>query len=71
MPNMKEEKELILYPRKNGTVKTLLEEAKKYVKFSKNGSGHLRITEILAHTIEIGPRDDIILDCKLFYLIYL
>lgn len=37
-----EEKELILYPNKNGTVADLLEEAKKQVELSENGSGKLR-----------------------------
>lgn len=39
---MKEEKELILYPNKNGTVAELLEEAKKTVELSPDGSGKLR-----------------------------
>jgi ubiquitin carboxyl-terminal hydrolase 7 len=41
-PKLKEEKELILYPNKNGTVADLLEEARKQVELSENGSGKLR-----------------------------
>lgn len=39
---MKDEKELILYPNKNGTVADLLEEAKKQIEFSEDSSGKLR-----------------------------
>lgn len=39
---MKDEKELILYPNKNGTVADLLEEAKKQIEFSDDSSGKLR-----------------------------
>lgn len=41
-PKMKEEKELILYPNKNGTVADLLEEAKKQIEFSEGSTGKLR-----------------------------
>lgn len=44
---MKEEKELILYPNKNGTVADLLEEARKQVELSENGSGKLRYISAL------------------------
>jgi ubiquitin carboxyl-terminal hydrolase 7 len=44
---MKEEKELILYPNKNGTVADLLEEARKQVELSDNGSGKLRYSSAL------------------------
>lgn len=44
---MKEEKELILYPNKNGTVADLLEEARKQVELSENGSGKLRYISTL------------------------
>ncbi|XP_060528393.1 ubiquitin carboxyl-terminal hydrolase 7-like [Cylas formicarius] len=40
--NMKEEKELVLYPNKNGTVADLLEEAKKQIEFSEGSTGKLR-----------------------------
>lgn len=41
-PNMKDEKELILYPNKNGTVADLLEEAKKQIEFCEDSTGRLR-----------------------------
>lgn len=61
-PSLKEEKEIILYPNKNGTVATLLEEAKKQVELSENGSGKLRILEINSSKLSPGPREDIPLD---------
>lgn len=61
-PSLKEEKEIILYPNKNGTVATLLEEAKKQVELSENGSGKLRILEINCNKLLPGPRDDVPLD---------
>lgn len=45
LPNMKDMKEVTLYPHKNGTVKTLLEEAAKVINFSENSSRRLRICE--------------------------
>ena len=36
------QRELVLYPNKNGKVQDLLEEAKKQVELSENGSGKLR-----------------------------
>lgn len=57
-PNLKEEKELILYPNKNGTVKNLLEEAAKQVEFTEDGTKKLRIAEILANKILPGPKED-------------
>jgi len=57
--NMKEEKELILYPNKNGTVKTLLEEAAKQIELNpEEGSGQLRILEVSGHKLLPGPRED-------------
>lgn len=61
-PSLKEEKEIILYPNKNGTVATLLEEAKKQVELSENGSGKLRILEINCNKLLPGPGDDVPLD---------
>ncbi|XP_016915800.1 ubiquitin carboxyl-terminal hydrolase 7 isoform X1 [Apis cerana] len=61
-PSLKEEKEIILYPNKNGTVATLLEEAKKQVELSENGSGKLRILEINSSKVSPGPREDVPLD---------
>ncbi|XP_063971847.1 ubiquitin carboxyl-terminal hydrolase 7 isoform X1 [Diachasmimorpha longicaudata] len=57
-PFLKEEKEIILYPNKNGTVATLLEEAKKQVEFSENGSGKLRLLEVHCNRLMPGPKDD-------------
>lgn len=56
--NMKDEKELVLYPTKSGTVKTLLDEAAKFVEFSENGTKRLRISEIAGHKIMPGPPED-------------
>ncbi|XP_023287513.1 ubiquitin carboxyl-terminal hydrolase 7-like [Orussus abietinus] len=61
-PSLKEEKEIILYPNKNGTVATLLEEAKKQVELSENGSGKLRILEINSNRLLPGPKDDVPLE---------
>ncbi|KDR24281.1 ubiquitin carboxyl-terminal hydrolase 7 [Zootermopsis nevadensis] len=57
-PKLKEEKELILYPNKNGTVADLLEEARKQVELSENGSGKLRICEIHSNKIVCGLKED-------------
>lgn len=65
---MKEEKELILYPNKNGTVKTLIEEATKQVEFSENGTRQLRMVTIQGCKISPGPREDQMLDCKFVLL---
>lgn len=59
---MKEEKELILYPNKNGTVADLLEEAKKQVELSEDGSGKLRIVEVNCNKLVPGPKEDVLLD---------
>lgn len=61
-PKMKEEKELILYPNKCGTVADLLEEAKKQVEFSEDGSGKLRIVEVNCSKIVPGPKEDVLLE---------
>ncbi|XP_011304851.1 ubiquitin carboxyl-terminal hydrolase 7 isoform X2 [Fopius arisanus] len=57
-PSLKEEKEIILYPNKNGTVATLLEEAKKQVEFPENGSGKLRLLEVNGSRLMPGPKED-------------
>lgn len=59
---MKEEKELILYPNKNGTVADLLEEAKKQVELSEGGTGKLRLTEVSCNKVTMGPKDDMPLE---------
>lgn len=61
-PKMKEEKEITLYPNKGAIVADLLEEAKKTVEMSPDGSGKLRILEMTCNKIHPGPRDDIPLD---------
>lgn len=60
--SLKEEKEIILYPNKNGTVATLLEEAKKQVELSENGSGKLRLLEINCNRLLPGPKEDVLLE---------
>lgn len=62
--NMKEEKELVLYPNKNGTVKSLLDEAMKNVELNyEEGSGQLRIIEISSYKLLPGPREEDSLEC--------
>lgn len=60
---MKEEKELVLYPNKSGTVKTLIEEAAKQVEFSEDGTHELRMVAIQSCKISQGPREDQLLEC--------
>lgn len=69
-PNMKEEKELILYPNKNGTVKTLIEEAAKQVEFSEDGTHQLRMVVIQGCKVAHGPREDQMLECKYHHHIH-
>lgn len=57
-PKMKEEKELILYPNKGGTVADLLEEAKKQIEFGDGSTGKLRLTEVNCNKVTMGPKDD-------------
>ncbi|XP_071444786.1 ubiquitin carboxyl-terminal hydrolase 7 [Hetaerina americana] len=57
-PKLKEEKDLILYPNKTGTVADLLEEARKQVELSENGSGKLRFLEVTCYKIAYGPHED-------------
>ncbi|KAF8789210.1 ubiquitin carboxyl-terminal hydrolase 7-like isoform X2 [Argiope bruennichi] len=59
---LEEEKELILYPSKKGLVADLLEEAKKQVELSENGSGKLRLLEIINYKIFAVQREDMPLD---------
>lgn len=63
-PNMKEEKELVLYPNKNGTVKTLIDEAAKHIEFSEDGTHQLRMVAIQGCKIAPGPKEDQPLECK-------
>ncbi|KFB47954.1 hypothetical protein ZHAS_00016021 [Anopheles sinensis] len=62
MPNLKEEKELILYPNKNGTVRDLLEEARKVIEFGEASTKQLRISELSKNRLSPGPADDTPLD---------
>ncbi|CAL1543671.1 unnamed protein product [Lymnaea stagnalis] len=59
---MKDERELVLYPNKNGKVQDLLEEAKKQVELSENGSGKLRLLEIISYKILAVQKEDLALD---------
>ncbi|XP_030755284.1 ubiquitin carboxyl-terminal hydrolase 7 isoform X3 [Sitophilus oryzae] len=61
-PNMKDEKDLILYPNKNGTVADLLDEAKKQIEFSEGSTGKLRLTEVNCNKISMGPKEDTLLE---------
>lgn len=62
-PKLKEEKEMILYPNKNGTVQDLLDEAKKIVDLSEDGSGILRCLEITSFKITSILPEDVLLEC--------
>merc|ERR1712071_697830 len=59
---LKEEKELILYPAKTATVSEMLEEARKHVTLSENGSGKLRLLEIVSYKIQSIVYEEIRLD---------
>ncbi|KAL3876817.1 hypothetical protein ACJMK2_034611, partial [Sinanodonta woodiana] len=59
---LKEEKELVLYPNKNGRVADLLEEAKKQVTLSDAGSGKLRLLEVIGCKIYSIQREDMSLE---------
>lgn len=54
-PNYKEDKDLILYPNKNGRISDVLEEAVKVVELSPAGTGQLRIVEVSCHKLMPGP----------------
>lgn len=60
---LKEEKELVLYPNKNGTVANLLKEAEKHVEWGENSSGKLRLLEIIGNKILTVHRDETLLEC--------
>lgn len=60
---LKEEKDLVLYPNKNGYVSDLLEEARKQVELSENGSGKLRLLEVISYKIFCIQREDVQLEC--------
>jgi len=60
---LKEEKELLLYPNKSGTVGDLLEEAKKVISQSPDSSGKLRLLEISSNKISQIFTEDALLEC--------
>lgn len=60
--DLKEEKELVLYPNKNDTVKGLLEEASKKIQFSDNSSKKLRLLKVHNHKIVTIYKDDTLLE---------
>lgn len=63
--DLKDEKELVLYPNKNDTVKGLLEEAAKKISFAENSRRKLRLLKISNHKIVAVCKDDIPLDTLL------
>ncbi|XP_033172578.1 ubiquitin carboxyl-terminal hydrolase 7 isoform X2 [Drosophila mauritiana] len=63
--DLKDEKELVLYPNKNDTVKGLLEEAAKKISFAENSRRKLRLMKISNHKIVAVCKDDIPLDTLL------
>lgn len=50
--DLKEQKELILFPDKNGSVEDLLNEAKKHIELAADGSGKLRLLMVLSSKIQ-------------------
>lgn len=68
---LKEERELLLYPNKSGTVSDLLDEAKKYLceqvyfsnTLSAEGSGKLRLLEITSNRIMQILKEDVLVEC--------
>lgn len=48
---MKLLKEILVYPDKNGTVKTVFDEIRKSAELAANGSNKLRMLEISSHKI--------------------
>merc|ERR1712168_373460 len=58
----KEEKELVLYPSRNGTVAHLLEEARKHIELS-DPNAKLRLLEIVSCKIVAIQNDHISLEC--------
>lgn len=53
----------MLYPDKSGTVAELLNEAKKYVELSEDGTGKLRLLEVSSNKIVQVLTEDVILEC--------
>lgn len=59
----KEEKELTLFPNKNGSVEDLLNEARKQITLEDGGTGKLRLVELMSHKIFAVQPSDILLEC--------
>lgn len=57
------QKELLLYPNKNGVVSDLFEEAKKHVTESPESSGKMRLLETATNKITQIMNDDVLLEC--------
>ena len=47
----KEERELVLFPNKDGSVSDLLNEAREQVDLQQNGTGKLRLLEIISSKV--------------------
>lgn len=63
--DMKQTKQLYLFPPKSGTVRTLLAEAAKQVEFdAAKGSGELRIFEVRTCKLLCAPMADVPLECE-------
>ncbi|XP_013388428.1 ubiquitin carboxyl-terminal hydrolase 7 [Lingula anatina] len=60
---LKEEKELVLYPDKSGCVTDLLKEATQQIELSENGSGKLRLLEVISYKILSILPEDALLEC--------
>lgn len=53
----------MLYPDKSGTVAELLNEARKHVELSDDGTGKLRLLEVSSNKISQILTEDVILEC--------
>ncbi|XP_037936692.1 ubiquitin carboxyl-terminal hydrolase 7 [Teleopsis dalmanni] len=60
--DLKDEKELVLYPNKNENVKGLLEEAAKKIQFSENSRRKLRLLKVSNHKIVTVFKEDVSLE---------
>lgn len=53
---------MTLYPNKHGRVEQLLEEAKQHVSMEPNGSGQLRLLDIVAHKIHVTNLNETLIE---------
>lgn len=60
--DLREEKELVLYPNKNETVKSLLDEAAKKIQFPENSRKKLRLMKMGSHKIMCVFKEDVPLE---------